>query len=151
MATALTSLYTGLPARGDTAMTGEITPTGLVLPIGGVKETVLTARRAGMKRVILPRANQKDLREVPEEARKELEFIFADHIENVLCACERERKRGRHAPTARAALRDTGSAKTRAGRHRRPGQPHWGWPAKMAPPSEVALRMFSAVLCGPFP
>jgi ATP-dependent Lon protease len=86
MATALTSLYTRLPARGDTAMTGEITLTGLVLPIGGVKEKVLAARRAGMKRVILPRANQKDLRDVPEEARKELEFIFADHIEDVLCA-----------------------------------------------------------------
>jgi ATP-dependent Lon protease len=86
MATALTSLYTRLPARGDTAMTGEITLTGLVLPIGGVKEKVLAARRAGMKRVILPKANQKDLRDVPEEARKELEFIFADHIEDVLCA-----------------------------------------------------------------
>jgi ATP-dependent Lon protease len=86
MATALSSLYTKLPARGDTAMTGEITLTGLVLPIGGVKEKVLAARRAGMKRVILPRANQKDLRDVPEEARKELEFIFADHIEDVLCA-----------------------------------------------------------------
>jgi ATP-dependent Lon protease len=86
MATALTSLYTRLPARGDTAMTGEITLTGLVLPIGGVKEKVLAARRAGMKRVILPRANQKDLRDVPEEARKEMEFIFADHIEDVLCA-----------------------------------------------------------------
>jgi ATP-dependent Lon protease len=86
MATALTSLYTRLPARGDTAMTGEITLTGLVLPIGGVKEKVLAARRAGMKRVILPRANQKDLRDVPDEARKELEFIFADHIEDVLCA-----------------------------------------------------------------
>jgi ATP-dependent Lon protease len=57
-----------------------------VLPIGGVKEKVLAARRAGMKRVILPKANQKDLRDVPEEARKELEFIFADHIEDVLCA-----------------------------------------------------------------
>jgi ATP-dependent Lon protease len=86
MASALTSLYTRLPARGDTAMTGEITLTGLVLPIGGVKEKVLAARRAGMKRVILPRANQKDLRDVPDEARKELEFIFADHIEDVLCA-----------------------------------------------------------------
>jgi ATP-dependent Lon protease len=86
MATALTSLYTKLPARGDTAMTGEITLTGLVLPIGGLKEKVLAARRAGIRRVILPKANQKDLRDVPEEARKEMEFIFADHIEDVLCA-----------------------------------------------------------------
>jgi ATP-dependent Lon protease len=84
MAVAMTSLYTGNPARSDTAMTGEITLTGLVLPIGGVKEKVLAARRAGMKRVILPKANQKDLREVPESVRKEMEFVFADRIEQVL-------------------------------------------------------------------
>jgi ATP-dependent Lon protease len=86
MATALSSLYTGLPARNDTAMTGEITLTGLVLPIGGVKEKVLAARRAGIKRVVLPRANQKDIRDVPEEARSEMEFTFADRIEDVLRA-----------------------------------------------------------------
>jgi ATP-dependent Lon protease len=86
MATALTSVYTGLPARNDTAMTGEITLTGLVLPIGGVKEKVLAARRAGIHRVVLPRANQKDIRDVPEEARKEMEFLFADRVEDVLTA-----------------------------------------------------------------
>jgi ATP-dependent Lon protease len=86
MATAMTSLYTKLPARADTAMTGEITLTGLVLPIGGVKEKVLAARRAGIKRVILPRANQKDLRDVPEEARNEMEFVFAEQIDDVLTA-----------------------------------------------------------------
>jgi len=86
MATALTSLYTNLPARNDTAMTGEITLTGLVLPIGGVKEKVLAARRAGIKRVVLPKANQKDIRDVPEEARNEMEFIFAERIEDVLRA-----------------------------------------------------------------
>ena len=94
MATALTSLYTQLPARNDTAMTGEITLTGLVLPIGGVKEKVLAARRTGIKRVVLPRANQKDIRDVPEEARNEMEFVFAERIEDVLRAvipqlCER--------------------------------------------------------------
>ncbi len=67
-------------------MTGEITLTGLVLPIGGVKEKVLAARRAGIHRVVLPRANQKDLRDVPEEARKEMEFLFADRVEDVLNA-----------------------------------------------------------------
>jgi ATP-dependent Lon protease len=86
MATALASLYTKLPARNDTAMTGEITLTGLVLPIGGVKEKVLAARRAGIKRVVLPRANQKDLRDIPEEARNEMEFVFAERIEDVLKA-----------------------------------------------------------------
>ena len=84
MTTALASIYSGNPARKDTAMTGEVTLTGLVLPIGGVKEKVLAARRAGLKRVILPRGNQKDLRDLPEEVRKEMEFIFADRVEDVL-------------------------------------------------------------------
>jgi ATP-dependent Lon protease len=86
MATAMTSLYTKLPARNDTAMTGEITLTGLVLPIGGIKEKTLAARRAGIHRVVMPRANQKDLRELPEEVRNEMEFIFADRVEDVLRA-----------------------------------------------------------------
>jgi len=75
MTTAMASLYTGLPARSDTAMTGEVTLTGLVLPIGGVKEKVLAARRAGIKRVILPATNRKDLRELPDHVRAEMEFI----------------------------------------------------------------------------
>jgi ATP-dependent Lon protease len=86
MATALASVYTGVPARPDTAMTGEVTLTGLVLPIGGVKEKVLAARRAGIRRVILPRANQKDLRDLPETVRNEMEFVFADRVEDVLSA-----------------------------------------------------------------
>jgi ATP-dependent Lon protease len=84
MATALTSLYTKLPARSDVAMTGEITLTGLVLPIGGIKEKVLAARRAGIHTVIMPKANQKDLRDLPDEVRKEMEFIFASRVEEVL-------------------------------------------------------------------
>jgi ATP-dependent Lon protease len=84
MATALASIYSGLPARQDTAMTGEITLTGLVTPIGGLKEKVLAARRAGLKRVIIPRGNQKDLRELPDEVRNAMEFIVADRVEDVL-------------------------------------------------------------------
>ena len=84
MITALTSLYTGLPARGDTAMTGEVTLSGLVLPIGGVKEKVLAARRAGIHRVLLPKANEKDLRDLPEDARADMEFHFAERVEDVL-------------------------------------------------------------------
>jgi ATP-dependent Lon protease len=84
MTTALASLYSGKPARTDTAMTGEVTLTGLVLPIGGIKEKVLAARRAGIKRVVLPRGNRKDLRDLPEEVRNEMEFIFADRVEEVL-------------------------------------------------------------------
>jgi ATP-dependent Lon protease len=84
MVTALASLFTNTPARSDTAMTGEITLTGLVLPIGGVKEKVLAARRAGMKRVILPKDNEKDLPDLPEHVREEMEFILAERIEQVL-------------------------------------------------------------------
>jgi ATP-dependent Lon protease len=84
MATALASLYTKSPARADTAMTGEITLAGLVLPVGGIKEKVLAARRAGIRRVILPAQNQKDLREIPEPVSKEMEFVFAERIEDVL-------------------------------------------------------------------
>jgi ATP-dependent Lon protease len=86
MAAALTSLYTKIPARADTAMTGEITLTGLVLPIGGVKEKVLAARRAGIRRVILPRENEKDLRDLPDNVRAEMEIIFAERVEDALTA-----------------------------------------------------------------
>ena len=86
MATALASLYTECPSRSDTAMTGEITLTGLVLPIGGVKEKVLAARRAGMQRVILPKENEKDLRELPEHVRTEMEFVLVERVEDVLAA-----------------------------------------------------------------
>ncbi len=84
MTTAIASVYAGVAARSDTAMTGEVTLTGLVLPIGGVKEKVLAARRAGLRRVILPRGNQKDLRDLPDDVRKEMTFIFADRVEDVL-------------------------------------------------------------------
>jgi ATP-dependent Lon protease len=86
MATTLTSLYTKLPVRSDTAMTGEITLTGMVLPIGGLKEKVLAARRAGLKRVILPRPNRDDLKELPDQVRADMEFILVDRIEDVLTA-----------------------------------------------------------------
>ncbi len=86
MVTALASLYAQTPARSDTAMTGEITLTGLVLPIGGVKEKVLAARRAGIRRVILPKANEKDLRDLPEHVRNEMAFVGAERVEEVLAA-----------------------------------------------------------------
>ncbi|HXA63811.1 MAG TPA: endopeptidase La [Bryobacteraceae bacterium] len=86
MASALASLYTKLPARSDIAMTGEVTLTGLVLPIGGLKEKVLAARRAGILTVIMPKANQKDLRDLPEGVRKEMQFLPAERVEDVLCA-----------------------------------------------------------------
>jgi ATP-dependent Lon protease len=86
MTTALTSLYTGLPVRTDTAMTGEVTLSGLVLPVGGIKEKMLAARRLGIKRVIIPKQNEKDLRDLPSDARQEMEFILAEHVHEVLRA-----------------------------------------------------------------
>jgi ATP-dependent Lon protease len=86
MATALASMYSKQPARRDTAMTGEITLTGLVLPIGGLKEKVLAARRAGIRRVILPEQNAKDLRDLPDEVRQEMQFVLARRVEDVLAA-----------------------------------------------------------------
>jgi ATP-dependent Lon protease len=83
---ALASLYTNNATRKDTAMTGEITLTGLVLPVGGIKEKVLAARRAEIKRMILPQGNRKDLGEIPDHVRDEMEFVFVEHIEEVLSA-----------------------------------------------------------------
>ncbi|HEY1906129.1 MAG TPA: endopeptidase La [Myxococcaceae bacterium] len=82
--TALTSLMTGIRVRGDTAMTGEATLRGLVLPVGGIKEKVLAAHRAGIKRVILPERVRKDLIDVPDQAKKDIEFIFVTQMDEVL-------------------------------------------------------------------
>lgn len=86
MATALASLYTRLAVRPDTAMTGEISLTGLVLPVGGIKEKVLAARRAGYRRVILPIDNKRDIKDLSDAVRSELEFIFAERVEEVWAA-----------------------------------------------------------------
>ena len=84
MATAIASLVRGVPVAADVGMTGEITLTGQVLPIGGVREKVLAAQRAGLKRVILPRENEHDLDDLPAETKKELDFVLVDGIEEVL-------------------------------------------------------------------
>ena len=78
------SLLTGRPVRNDLAMTGEITLRGKVLPVGGIKEKVLAARRAGITTVILPRRNESDLEDIPPEVRSELETIFVDTVDEVL-------------------------------------------------------------------
>ncbi|MCX5729928.1 MAG: endopeptidase La [Deltaproteobacteria bacterium] len=96
--TALVSLLTGIRVRSDVAMTGEATLRGLVLPVGGIKEKVLAAHRAGIKRIIMPARNEKDLIDVPEQARKELEFVFATHMDDVLGAALEENPVGRKAP-----------------------------------------------------
>ncbi len=84
MFTSLVSLETGVPVRADVAMTGEITLRGLVLPIGGVKEKVLAAKRAGIKHVILPQRNKKDIAEVPKKMQQGLEFSFVGNVDTLL-------------------------------------------------------------------
>jgi ATP-dependent Lon protease len=84
MATALTSLLTGRRVRSDVAMTGEITLRGSVLPVGGIKEKVLAAHRAGLKTIILPKRNEPDLDDLPKEVRDSLEFVLADKVQQVL-------------------------------------------------------------------
>jgi ATP-dependent Lon protease len=84
IAASLASLLSGRPVRSDLAMTGEITLRGKVLPVGGVKEKVLAARRAGIKTIILPRRNERDLEDIPPEVRQELEMHFVDTVDEVL-------------------------------------------------------------------
>jgi ATP-dependent Lon protease len=86
MATAIASLVRAEPVADDLGMTGEITLTGQVLPIGGVREKTLAAQRAGLRRVVLPRENEHDLGELPAETREALEFVLADSIEEVFAA-----------------------------------------------------------------
>ncbi len=86
MATALMSLVTGRPVRDDTAMTGELTLTGKVLPIGGLKEKALAAQRAGVRRVLAPARNELDIEDIPEQLRKNLEFVWVDEIGDVFDA-----------------------------------------------------------------
>ncbi len=86
MATAIASLMTNRLVRSDVAMTGEITLRGRVLPVGGIKEKVLAAHRAGLKTVILPKRNDKDLDDLPEEIRQELNFIFVEQVSDVFAA-----------------------------------------------------------------
>ena len=83
MATAIASVMKEHPVDGEVGMTGEITLRGLVLPVGGIKEKVLAARRAGLKKVCLPRRNEKDLDELPEDVREEMQFILVDRVEQV--------------------------------------------------------------------
>jgi len=93
--TALTSLLTDRPVRGDVAMTGEITLRGLVLPVGGIKEKVLAAKRAGIGTIILPKKNEKDVEEIPAHLKKGLKFHFVDKMDDVveLALCKNSRGR----------------------------------------------------------
>ena len=84
MFTALASLLTGRTVKSDTAMTGEISLRGLVLPVGGIKEKVVAAARAGLGTVILPARNRKDYEDIPEAARDKLRFVWAERVEDAI-------------------------------------------------------------------
>jgi ATP-dependent Lon protease len=103
MATALASLISNRPVRNDVAMTGEVTLTGQVLPIGGLKEKSLAAQRAGIKQVIVPDRNEGDVEEIAEQEREGLEFVYADDIGDAL----------------KTALQADGRGSKRAGKARR--------------------------------
>jgi len=98
MFTALASLFSNMPVRADVAMTGEITLRGLVLPIGGLKEKSLAAMRAGISTVIIPKLNEKDLVDVPEEAKQKLKFVPVENVDEVLTAAL-EKKDGASSPS----------------------------------------------------
>jgi ATP-dependent Lon protease len=104
MATAITSTLTGRPCRPETAMTGEITLRGKVLPVGGIKEKVLAARRAGIRTLILPADNEKDLQEVPANVRDSMRFIPVKTVDEVLEVALLP------APTQRKPARPAGAA-----------------------------------------
>ena len=109
MATALASAYVGKPVRSDTAMTGEISLTGLVLPVGGIKEKILAAHRAGLRRIILPKANEKDLKEIPAEVRQDLQIFLVQRLDEVLQAAFQEEPTTGPQPEVVAGTSVTGS------------------------------------------
>jgi ATP-dependent Lon protease len=93
LAASLISAATGRPVHRDVALSGEITLRGQVLPVGGLKGKILAARRAKIKKVVLPKANQKDLPDLPKELAKEMEFLFADRMDDVIrYALQKEQK-----------------------------------------------------------
>jgi len=98
MVTALASTFLKARVRSDTAMTGEISLSGLVLPVGGIKEKVLGAHRAGIKQMILPKGNEKDLKEVPDQVRDDLTFVFVETLDEVLAATLLTNNGGPHFP-----------------------------------------------------
>jgi ATP-dependent Lon protease len=105
MATAMVSALSGRPVAKDTAMTGEITLRGNVLPVGGVKEKILAARRAHIKRVILPEPNKRDLEDLPQEVLEDLTFIFVENVRQVFREALRDKAQPVEKPKSRTAKR----------------------------------------------
>jgi ATP-dependent Lon protease len=114
MATALVSLVTGRPVRSDTAMTGEITLTGQVLPIGGLKEKSLAAQRAGVTHIIAPKLNEADLDDFPESLLAGVKFTFVDTVDEVLEeALEQPKRRASRPSRPRAVAPERAAARGR--------------------------------------
>jgi ATP-dependent Lon protease len=115
MATAMVSSLTGIPVRKDVAMTGEITLRGRVLPIGGLKSKILAAHLSGAKIVVLPKKNEKDLRDVPDEVRKKMKLVLVENMDQVLNAALRRKPRPLKPSPASApakALEEAGTPKS---------------------------------------
>jgi ATP-dependent Lon protease len=119
MATAIASLVRDTPVASDLGMTGEITLTGQVLPIGGLREKSLAAQRAGLKRVVFPRENEHDLDELPPETRAAIDFIPADTIEDVFEAAFAGKRRARTRTAQPAAKLAASSSQTTASAEQR--------------------------------
>jgi ATP-dependent Lon protease len=130
--TAMASVLTGRPVRDDVAMTGEITLRGRVLPIGGIKEKVLGAHRAGLRRVIMPSRNEADLDDIPADLRKEMKFVMVDSIDQVL----REALTPARRPSGAASAEKNGSGVRPTGAVRVAGSGR----ARQAPPSRRAAK-----------
>ena len=159
MATAIVSALTGIPVRKDVAMTGEITLRGRVLPIGGLKSKILAAHLSGAKIVILPRKNEKDLRDIPDEIRKSIKLILVDTMDQVLEAALRRKPKALVAeppkivkgddpldpePAKQPTVRRTQLPADRPAPGRRPGRKGDGTSEPKAPRSERAhLRCVS--------
>ena len=124
MATAMVSALTGIPVRKDVAMTGEITLRGRVLPIGGLKSKILAAHLSGARLVILPRKNEKDLRDIPEEIRKQIKVVLVDSMDQVLDAALRRHPQPlQPRPPELRRRREAGRAPRGPGTARLPGRP----------------------------
>ncbi len=134
MATAMVSAFTGIPVRKDVAMTGEITLRGRVLPIGGLKSKILAAHLSGAAVVILPRKNEKDLRDVPEEIRKQIKLVLVDTMDQALEAALRRRPK----PLTRPATPTHGGSKVvPSSKVIRPSFPPAEQPPAVVAPNEV--------------
>jgi ATP-dependent Lon protease len=141
MATAMVSAFTGIPVRKDVAMTGEITLRGRVLPIGGLKSKILAAHLSGAKRVILPKKNEKDLRDIPEEIREQIDLVLVETMHEVLEAALRRLPEPLAETPAKAGEGPAGEKPTEPephGRGRRPAFPPSDQPSVVVQGGRVA-------------